>query len=267
MPLPPAISDANVTIVDMPASTYYGYCSIAAVRFELPKISEYPDLATVNATSSSIIATYITYAAQEMQDALALYYVMPYVGTDAGVIDVDVAQRQFHPSIGAHIRHHVVERERVLHLLGGIGDVGGDDAATGRVHRCEVRVFADLGQLEAHSRYAAVPVIGARRHVYDRDVGVRDRWWQWHRFLRPSLALRRQCYSATGSLLLLLPSALFLLPLVVGAAAACATASCAWRASRCACSASDESASAGVRRKPSRTMRATSSSVSLPSGR
>ncbi len=85
MPLPPAISDANVTIVDMPASTYYGYCSIAAVRFELPKISEYPDLATVNATSSSIIATYITYAAQEMQDALALYYVMPYVGTDAGV--------------------------------------------------------------------------------------------------------------------------------------------------------------------------------------
>src|SRR5260221_3963203 len=85
MPLPPAITDANVTIVDMPASTYYGYCSIGAVPFELAKISEFPDLATVNATSSSIIATYITYAAQEMQDALALYYVMPYVGTDAGV--------------------------------------------------------------------------------------------------------------------------------------------------------------------------------------
>src|SRR5260221_229630 len=175
MPLPPAISDANVTIVDMPASTYYGYCSIAAVRFELPKISEYPDLATVNATSSSIIATYITYAAQEMQDALALYYVMPYVGTDAGVKltlrDINVN----HPSIGAHIRHHVVERERVLHLLGGIGDVGGDDAATGRVHRCEVRVFADLAQLEAHSRYAAVPVITARQHVYHRDARVPNR--------------------------------------------------------------------------------------------
>jgi len=85
MPLPPAISDANVTITWAPASTYYGYCTVVDVRFELPKIAEYADLAVVNATSRSIIATYISYAAQEMQDALAPYYVMPYVGTDGGV--------------------------------------------------------------------------------------------------------------------------------------------------------------------------------------
>src|SRR5258706_7670960 len=85
MALPPAISDANVTITWAPASTYYGYCTVADVRFELPKIAEYADVSSIGPTSSTLIATYISYAAQEMQDALALYYVMPYVGTDGGV--------------------------------------------------------------------------------------------------------------------------------------------------------------------------------------
>lgn len=85
MPLPPTITDSQVTLTFGTAGQYYGYCTVADVRYEFPNISSYSDLATDNAKSRSIIGQEITYAAQELQDALILIYVMPYTGTDGGV--------------------------------------------------------------------------------------------------------------------------------------------------------------------------------------
>lgn len=85
MPLPPSIADNTVSLPQLagwpPANTYYGYCSIAQVKQEWPS-GFLAEMTTLDATS---IAQGITYTANEMQDALARYYTMPYVGTDNGV--------------------------------------------------------------------------------------------------------------------------------------------------------------------------------------
>ncbi|MGZ3682201.1 MAG: hypothetical protein ACXVDI_26875, partial [Ktedonobacterales bacterium] len=96
--LPPVIADATVTLsyagtqAGIVAGQYYGYCTIADVRYELPNIASYPDLTAttgtppINMNGNSLIAQEITHAALELQDTLDHFYQMPYTGTNAVIL-------------------------------------------------------------------------------------------------------------------------------------------------------------------------------------
>lgn len=77
---PPTITDASVTLTWGPAGQYYGYATLADVGYE------FANLETFTTLSSSVIAQEITYAANEMQKQLELYYVMPYAGADWSIL-------------------------------------------------------------------------------------------------------------------------------------------------------------------------------------
>ena len=72
---PPVITDASVTLTFGAAGQYYGYCTIADTKFEFPAASQFSTLTNSN------VAQEITYAALEMQQMLAAFYVMPYLGS------------------------------------------------------------------------------------------------------------------------------------------------------------------------------------------
>lgn len=78
--LPPTIADASVSLTWGGAGVYYGYCTIADVGYE------FPDKVNFASLTNSIIAQEITNSAQEMQNALARMYQMPYAGTDGGIL-------------------------------------------------------------------------------------------------------------------------------------------------------------------------------------
>jgi hypothetical protein len=80
MALPPTITDGTVTLTFGAAGQYYGYCTLADVTFEMP---DHADFTTMD---NSVVAQEITYAAQELQEQLALKYQMPYTGTDGGIL-------------------------------------------------------------------------------------------------------------------------------------------------------------------------------------
>lgn len=96
---PPAITDATVTLPaswNAPAHTYYGYCTLVDVQFELSTFDSFSDLfpapGTTNAVTgmngNSLLALQISYAATLDIDAmLGRYYQMPYAGTDTTVLD------------------------------------------------------------------------------------------------------------------------------------------------------------------------------------
>lgn len=80
MALPPTISDGTVTLTFGSAGVYYGYCTIADVKFEFPNATSFTTL------TNSVVAQEITYAASEMQNLLSRLYTMPYAGTDGGIL-------------------------------------------------------------------------------------------------------------------------------------------------------------------------------------
>src|SRR5574337_1317307 len=80
MALPPSISDNSVTLTFGAAHVYYGYATIADVSYEFPNTEAFSTL------SNSVIAQEISYAAQEMQDQLNYVYLMPYTGSDSGIL-------------------------------------------------------------------------------------------------------------------------------------------------------------------------------------
>lgn len=80
MALPPTITDGTVTLTFGASGQYYGYCTLADVNFEMPQ------KANMTTLTNSIIAQEITYAAQELQEQLALKYAMPYTGSDGGIL-------------------------------------------------------------------------------------------------------------------------------------------------------------------------------------
>ena len=88
MALPPAITDNAVTLpanpggFNPPNHTYYGYCVVAQAQQEIPGDL----LATMTNTNQTAWAQVVTYAAIEVQNQLARFYVMPYTGTDQGIL-------------------------------------------------------------------------------------------------------------------------------------------------------------------------------------
>lgn len=89
--LPPTISDGSVTLTQVgvipgiSAGQYFGYCTIAGVKYEFPNIAEQPQL--IDATyGTSRIAQEIFGAAIEIQAELDQYYVMPYTGSSANIL-------------------------------------------------------------------------------------------------------------------------------------------------------------------------------------
>src|SRR5689334_23108696 len=88
--LPPSITDAAVCIgfsADGAVSTgvYYGYCTVADVTYEFPTAAQ---MVNLTATPPAIhpIGREITLAAFELHKLLEHLYVMPYTGTDAGIL-------------------------------------------------------------------------------------------------------------------------------------------------------------------------------------
>lgn len=81
MALPPAITLNGVTLTYSwaAANTYYGYCTVADVRFEFTNQTQYTTL------TDSVIAQEITIAADELQKMLDTVYQMPYTGSDNGI--------------------------------------------------------------------------------------------------------------------------------------------------------------------------------------
>ncbi len=77
--LPPTITDATVILTFGAGGVYYGYCEIVDVLFEFPNKAAYVTL------TNSVVAQEITYAAQELQQRIDTVYVMPYLGSDAGI--------------------------------------------------------------------------------------------------------------------------------------------------------------------------------------
>lgn len=94
--LPPAITDATVTLTfagvipGVATGHYYGYCTIADVKYEFTNLSEFPELTDATAApamnGNTRIAMEITGAAMELQAELDQFYVMPYTGTAAFVL-------------------------------------------------------------------------------------------------------------------------------------------------------------------------------------
>lgn len=79
--LPPAIADNSVVLTwRSPATGYYGYCTLADVEFEFVDIDSYTSL------TASAVGQEITNAAVEIQELLEHLYVMPYTGTDGGIL-------------------------------------------------------------------------------------------------------------------------------------------------------------------------------------
>src|SRR5215469_11530632 len=72
---PPVITDGTVTLTFGAAGQYYGYCTIADVGFEFPNAASYSTL------TASVKGQEVTYAAMELQQMLAQWYVMPYTGS------------------------------------------------------------------------------------------------------------------------------------------------------------------------------------------
>lgn len=79
MALPPTIADASVTLTWGAAGQYYGYCTVADVKYE------FPTAAGMTQLTNSTIAQEISAAGQELQDQLNLVYSMPYTGADTGI--------------------------------------------------------------------------------------------------------------------------------------------------------------------------------------
>lgn len=83
--LPPAITDNTVTMTWGPNHTYYGYCTIANVLFLFTNEANMQ----AKALPPSVVAEEISYTAiNSLQPVLALYYEMPYVGTDDTVLSI-----------------------------------------------------------------------------------------------------------------------------------------------------------------------------------
>ena len=96
--LPPTISDATVTLSyagvqsGVVVGQYFGYCSIADLKYELPNIANYGTLLAANGTApinmngNSLLAQEISYAALEVQNMLDHYYQMPYSGSNGPIL-------------------------------------------------------------------------------------------------------------------------------------------------------------------------------------
>ena len=86
--LPPLVTDASVTlsysftwgVTTYATGAYYGYCTIADVKFEDPNIGNRPTW------TNSVIAQEIAYAAVELDELIHYAYVMPYGGTDHRIL-------------------------------------------------------------------------------------------------------------------------------------------------------------------------------------
>ena len=89
--LPPTISDATVTlsyagfIPGVAANQYFGYCTVAGLRYEFPNLDSYSDLFPSPA-GNSILAEEITTTAIQLQDMLDHYYQMPYTGAASVIL-------------------------------------------------------------------------------------------------------------------------------------------------------------------------------------
>jgi hypothetical protein len=78
--LPPTITDNSVTLTFGAQGQYYGYCTIADVKYEFPNAQSFSSL------NNNVVAQAVTYTAQEFQNVIARIYQMPYSGTDGGVL-------------------------------------------------------------------------------------------------------------------------------------------------------------------------------------
>ncbi len=78
--LPPQIVDGAVTLTWGTSGRYYGYCTIADVDFEFADSDAFTTL------TASVVGQEITNAAVELQAMLEHVYVMPYAGTDGGIL-------------------------------------------------------------------------------------------------------------------------------------------------------------------------------------
>ena len=76
--MPPTIIDGSVTLTWGTAGQYYGYCTIADVKFEFTGSQQ----ALYKSLTNSVIGQEITYAAIQIQKQLEHFYVMPYTGSD-----------------------------------------------------------------------------------------------------------------------------------------------------------------------------------------
>lgn len=94
--LPPTITDSTVTLTyaavqsGVSSGEYFGYCTIADVKYEFPELVMYPDLTDPTSApamnGNTRIAMEITYAAQELQAELAHFYTMPYSGSSGNIL-------------------------------------------------------------------------------------------------------------------------------------------------------------------------------------
>lgn len=89
--LPPTITDATVTLTyagvmpGVSAGQYFGYCTIADVRYYFPNLSSFASLAVGN-SGNSLIAQMVTEAALELQNMIDPIYQMPYSGTNGPIL-------------------------------------------------------------------------------------------------------------------------------------------------------------------------------------
>lgn len=99
--LPPTVVDATVTLTysftDNGGTTYatgayFGYCTVADVRFESPMLDATSGYSTLQSSvaapnGNSAIAQLIAYTAlNDLHHMLNPYYQMPYSGTDQGIL-------------------------------------------------------------------------------------------------------------------------------------------------------------------------------------
>lgn len=87
--LPPLITDGTVTLsfsftygsTLYATGAYYGYCTIADVKYEDPNIGNRPTW------TNSVIGQAIAYGAVELDELIHYAYVMPYGGSDHRILE------------------------------------------------------------------------------------------------------------------------------------------------------------------------------------
>lgn len=180
--LPPIITDAAVTLTWGAAGQYYGYCEIGDVEYEFAEAD------FITTLTASVRGQEITNAAMELQETLDYVYVMPYAGTNQGILltlrqmnaklaTANIMERYFTTSSPNASAAALERRNWVAGLLHGLvnghirwDDPFGDAVAQGQLSVYQTSSGASITPSPDSGQPSAKPIFSIGRSRYRRDV-------------------------------------------------------------------------------------------------
>lgn len=181
--LPPVVIDNTVTLTWGAAHQYYGYCTLLDVNFEFANSEAYTTL------TPNVVGQEITNAAMELQELLDYVYVMPYSGSNGGILltlrninaqlaTANIIDRYFQGSVPNSSVHAGLIRSQAELILHSIltGEIHwdppfGDAVAQGQLPIYQQSALAVISPgPNSSSDGSTDPVFVMGRSAYRRDV-------------------------------------------------------------------------------------------------